>query len=313
MAEEEPSPEEVLSWTRSLSNWGRWGSGDHLGTLNYITADVRRAAGGEIRQGRSISCAWPIDASPRLDGRPNRLMMSTGEACGRSDPPQRVAVASDMLQLQIHSFQITHLDALSHWFLDARMYNDRPAELVTAEDGARELGIETVRDGIVTRGLLLDVAAVREVESLLPGDAVLPDDLERAAARQSTQVRSGDALLLYTGHGRRRRQEAGAPATSAVWPGWHAACLPWIHEREVALLASEASNEVMPNQYALLGRHPIHTVGIAAMGLWLLDYCNMESLAQACRASGQWSFLFAATPLPVQGATGSPLNPVAIL
>lgn len=313
MTDTAPSADDVLGWTTSLSNWGRWGTDDRLGTLNFITDDVRRRAAAGVSRGVTVSCAHEITATPRQDGNPSRLMIATGEALVAPDPQRHAHAATDLLQLQIHGHQVTHLDALSHWFWDASMYNGIPATAVTSDRGATEHGIETIRDGIVTRGVLLDVCAARGVEWLEPGDAVVPADLDAAAERQGIAVASGDAVLLHTGFGRYRESTGTAAAAPTGWPGWDAACLPWLHDKQVALIGSEASNEVMPNAYSALAKHPIHSVGIAAMGLWLLDNCNLTRLADVCAEHGQWSFQFTVAPLAVRGATGSPLNPIALL
>ena len=312
MSDEHPSEDEVLRWTESLSNWGRWGADDRLGTLNFVTTDVRLRAASSVHVGVQVSCAHEITATPRQDGNPSRLMIATGESLSVPHPDRHAGAATDLIQMQIHGYQVTHLDALSHWFWDASMYNNVPATKVTADHGATQLGVETVRRGIVTRGVLLDIAAARGIAWLEPGDAVTPADLEAAQQRQQVEVQSGDAVLLYTGFARFRRAEAPDAAPKA-WPGWSAACLPWLHEREVALIGSETSNEVMPNDYPALGRHPIHSVGIAAMGLWLIDNCNLVELAEACTEHGASAFLLTVAPLGIRGATGSPVNPVALL
>jgi len=305
------SEDTVLSWIHTLSNWGRWGEGDVLGTLNYITPEVRCRAAGAVRTGETVSCARLLEATPRQDAKPTRYMIATGEALAQPDPARHVHAATDAIALQIHGHVTTHLDALSHWIWDARLYNDRPANAITAERGATQLGVEDARDGIVTRGVLLDVAAARDVEALLPGECVHPEDLEAAERRQNVRVESGDAVLLYTGNSAGPDSETGHAATT--WAGWDASCLPWLHQREAAVIGAETSNEVMPNDYGALGRHPIHSVGITAMGLWLIDNCDLSRLAAACAERNQWEFLFAVAPLTIVGATGSPLNPVAVL
>lgn len=309
----DPSEDEVLGWTTSLSNWGRWGADDRLGTLNFITPQVLLRAAEAVRLGLGVSCAHEITATPRQDGNPSRLMIATGESLAAPHPERHAGAATDLIQMQIHGYQVTHLDALSHWFWDASMYNGVPATKVTAERGATELGVETVRAGIVTRGVLLDIAAARGVASLESGEAVTPADLEAAEQRQQVEVQSGDAVLLHTGFGRSRQDAGPAASAPTAWPGWGAACLPWLHEREVSVIGSETSNEVMPNDYPALGRHPIHSVGIAAMGLWLIDNCKLDDLAAACHEHGASTFLLTLAPLGIRGATGSPINPIALL
>ena len=156
-------------------------------------------------------------------------MIATGEGISHARPHRRAAAATDIVQLQIHGHQVTHIDALSHWFWDATMYNDVSAKNVTSDRGAIEHGVEEARGGIVTRGVLLDISAARGVEWLEPGQAVTPGDLSTALDRQSVDVAGGDALLLYTGYSRYRSADPN-DADPPGWPGWSAACLPWFHE-----------------------------------------------------------------------------------
>jgi kynurenine formamidase len=313
MSHQEPDTQQIIEWMSELSNWGRWGSQDVLGTRNYITEEVRRRAVAEVSLGITISCAWEIEATAWPDGMANRYMHASGEGASSVDgAAHRVHVAADVLEVAVHGLQGTHLDGLSHWFWDGQMYNARPAQLVTVTDGATEFGMETVPDGIVTRGVLLDVAASRGVKELGPGEAVQPEDLEHAEELQNVRVEAGDAVLLYAGYSVPRGRTAEAYAHDST-PGWGSACLPWLHERQVAVIGGEFSNEVKPNKHAVFNDSPIHTVGIVAMGLWLIDGCNLRRLANVCAAESRWTFLFVVASLPVQGSTGSLVNPIAIL
>jgi kynurenine formamidase len=312
MSKQLAAADEVIGWAKSLSNWGRWGNEDTLGTLNFITDDVRQRAAAEVRSGVSISCAWDVPASSRLGGTVNRFMLSSGDALHEADPSQHVHGVAETLQFQFHGFEMTHIDALSHMFWDAKMYNGRSAQNVTTTSGASELGVETIRSGIVTRGVLLDVAAARGVNWLEPGDGAFPEDLEAAEKAQGTRVEPGDALLLSTGFSAYRRQNTDKVGFDVGWPGFQAACLPWLHERQVAVISTDGNNECIPNGYTDVLRHPIHSIGIVAMGLWLVDNANLESLVDTCRAQNRYTFLYVVTPVPIEGATGGPVNPVAI-
>jgi kynurenine formamidase len=306
-----PSEAEVLAYFKALSNWGRWGEQDQLGTLNHITLAHRRRAAALVLAGEAVSCAWEIDVRPQADqvfGPPQRYMLSTGQ--GLTDSP-RWAGASEFVGLVFHGYSVTHLDALSHYFWDRRMYNGVDAAEVTSREGARRHAMSALEAGVVTRGVLLDVAKVRNVRWLEPGEGVFPEDLEAAEEQQGVRVESGDAVLLRTGYGRRKR-EHGPDATAQVGrAGWHVACLPWLHERGVALIGCDTAQDVHPSGYAGL-RSPVHAVGIVAMGLWLLDNCDLEPLAARCGADERYAFLFSLAPLRIAGATGSPVNPLAL-
>jgi kynurenine formamidase len=139
---------------------------------------------------------------------------------------------------------------------------------------------------------------------------VSPSDLEAAEDRQGVRVDEGDVLLLRTGYGRKVRDQGPDEVAKVGRAGWHAACLPWLHERGVAMIACDTAQDAIPSGYPAL-RNPIHAVGIVAMGLWLLDNCDLEGLAQNCDGLGRWEFLFTLAPLRWVGATGSPANPIA--
>jgi kynurenine formamidase len=190
------------------------------------------------------------------------------------------------------------------------MYNGRPAELVTSTFGATHHAITAVKDGIVTRGVLLDIPPVRDAGWLEPGEGVYPDDLEAAEKREGVIVSEGDVLILRTGYGKKVREQGPDDVARGGRAGWHAACLPWLHERGVAAIACDTAQDAIPSGYASF-RNPIHEVGIVAMGLWLIDNCDLEALATACSSTGRWEFLFTLAPLRWVGATGSPANPLA--
>jgi kynurenine formamidase len=170
--------------------------------------------------------------------------------------------------------------------------------------------IELRQDGVVSRGVLLDVARLRGVDWLEPGDGILPGELEAAEAAQGVRVEEGDILLVRTGHLHRRNEEGPRPLAGG-WPGLSAACLPWLRERGVAVLGGDPVSDVVPSGFPSMPQ-PLHQIGIPHMGLWLLDNCNMEELTHACQERGRWEFLFTIAPLRIQYGTGSPVNPIAV-
>ena len=306
-----PAQDDVLGYFRTLSNWGRWGDDDELGTLNHITDDVRLAAARAVRHGRSVSCSWevavPGDMKRSTTACPHAADMPGAEGM----PPafhadRRWGFSSERLSLTFHGNTVTHLDSPCHLFWDGEMYNGRSHTAVDAETGSAWAAVTAAADGIITRGVLLDVAAVRDVPWLEAGQGVFPADLEEAERRQGVRVRPGDAVLLRTGHGRARRG-TGAGFTHA---GWHASCLPWLHDREVALIGADTPQDVQPSGYAEL-LMPVHAVGLVAMGLWLLDNCDLEACAATAAELGQWDFHLAVAPVRFAGTSGSPVNPIA--
>jgi kynurenine formamidase len=315
-----PSEDEVLAYFDALSNWGRWGPDDELGTLNLVSPAKRIAAAALVRTGFSVSCAWDIGGRAPADqplGPPQRFMLATGQGLGdrhRVTSPgrenDRGSGAAEYLGLVYHGHTVTHVDGLSHIFWDGRMYNGRPAELVTSPFGATHHAITALRDGVLTRGVVLDIPRLRGVDWLEPGEAVYPEDLEGAEEQQAVTVDEGDVLLLRTGYGRKVRDAGPDDVAKAGRAGWHAACLPWLHSRGVAMIACDTAQDATPSGYEKI-RSPIHSVGIVAMGLWLIDNCDLEQLTETCDRLGRWEFLFTIAPLRWVGATGSPANPFA--
>ena len=189
------------------------------------------------------------------------------------------------------------------------MDNGKPASLVTVQQKATAGDSDQAQHGVVTREVLLDITHVRGKEWLEAGEGVFPEDLEAAEAAQGVQVEAGDALVLRLGWSKRRQQLGPPPPPGR--PGLHAATLPWLHQRGVAIIVADASHDVDPSGYPTIGL-PIHKVGIVAMGLWLLDAADCEALVDVCRRLRRWEFMFVVAPLRFHHATGSPVNPLAI-
>lgn len=313
MAGSDPSQEEVLSWFERFSNWGRWGEDDSLGTLNLITPAHRTAAAALVTEGITVSCAWEIATTPSIDqrfGPPQRFMVSTGEGVVEGADGPRYAGAAEHIGLVYHGYSVSHLDGLSHYFWDGHMYGGRPAGLVTAGGGAGQLAVTDAATGIVGAGVLLDVAAERGVDWLEPGEGVRPADLEAAEARQGERVGEGDVVLLRTGYGARRHRHGPDDVAAVGRAGWHVSCIPWLRERGVAAIGCDTAQDVHPSGYEAL-RSPVHAVGIVAMGLWLIDNCDLEALHDTCERLSRWRFHLSVAPLRVVGGTGSPVNPLA--
>jgi kynurenine formamidase len=318
---------EVMSYVDRLSNWGRWGADDQLGTLNLITSEHRVAAAKLVTAGRVVSCSRDLGTS---FGDPSSTAqmywVSTGQTAtpvdgvpqtkfGRGD----VISAVEYFGLVYHGPNVTHLDTPAHLFWKGRLYNDRPAGLVTAEFGAVWCSVTQMADGIVSRGVLLDVPRAEGVEALEPGRPVMPEDLTKTAEAQGVEVGAGDVVLLRTGRWHPSAQEG--PSSKAVsddpshWhamSGWHATCMPWLHERDVAMIGSDVPQEVRPPPFPDFAA-PVHIVGLVAMGLPLIDNCDLESLATACAELERWEFQFVVAPLRIVGGSGSPVNPLAML
>jgi kynurenine formamidase len=292
---------DVLDFHRTLSNWGRWGDDDQLGALNLITPQVTAAAAATVGTGRTVSCARPLDTVSSADNPAPVAHHMTGTASE--------GMGADYFAIASHGFATSHIDALCHIFHDGKLYNGYPAEVVTAH-GATKLGIHRLRDGIVTRGVLLDIPALRGVDALEPGEPVLPEDLEAAEEQAGLTVRAGDALLVRTGRWQWRRQH-GAWDAGQLAAGLDASCLPWLRARDIATLGSDGVSDVLPSRVDGVGM-PIHTVVIVAMGVHLLDNLDLDDLGAACREEARWEFLFTVAPLVLRRGTASPVNPIAV-
>ena len=309
-----PSEAQVLEWMTSLSNWGRWGSDDQLGCLNLITPSKRKQAAALVRDGISVSCARPIVTDIAADVRfqVQRYMVDSGE--GReADPPERQLTrrgASEFIGMVFHGRTITHIDAMSHYSWQGKMYNGTPANLVTSREGAQSHSIEPAGDGIVTRGVLLDIPKLRGVDWLDPAEPVMPADLDAAERLHRVRVEEGDILLVRTGNYRKRLDSGPVPNTE---PGvaCHVACVPWFKERGMAMLGTDTPNDVRPSQYATIGT-PLHVLCLVTLGLWLIDNANLEQLAGACWERGRYDFMLTLAPLRLHNVTGSPVNPIAL-
>jgi kynurenine formamidase len=210
--------------------------------------------------------------------------------------------------LVYHGATVTHLDSLCHYSCAGELYNAVSTDRVDFVAGATSHAVTVAADGVLTRGVLLDIPSLLGADWLEPGTAIVPEHLDGAEARQGVSVRAGDALLAYTGYVARKR-EHGPTSMAEGYAGFHASCLPWLHERGVAVLGSDTGNDVVPSGYSF--QLPIHVIGLSRMGLWLLDACDLEALVDACRTRDRFEFMLTLNPLRLEGGTGSPVNPVA--
>lgn len=300
--------DELPAVFEAVSNWGRWGADDERGTVNLITPEVTARAAAEIREGAVVGFG-SIDLSGALasaDPPTRHVMLKHGE-----DAAEGYASATDFVGIDYHGVHTSHFDALCHVFYNGRMYNDRPAGLVRSS-GAEANTIEVFRDGIATRGVLLDIPAVRGAAFVEPLAPVVPAELDAALEAQGTDLREGDALFVYVGRSA-RRAEAGSDFVDGALhvAGLDASCLTWLHERGVAVLGSDGANDALPRQ-AGTERVPVHVGAIVYMGMPLLDNAALDALADACRARSRWDFFTTISPLAIAGGTGSPVNPIAI-
>jgi kynurenine formamidase len=304
-----PTTEELDAMFASLNNWSGWGSDDQRGTLNFLTDEHRVAVARSVTTGETVSLAHDLATEP-LPDHPHPVqhhMLASGDARD-SNGIAGYEAARDHLALDVHGLWTTHVDALSHMFVRGQMYGGRPASEVRS-DGARSNTVLTLADGVVGRGVLLDVPRSLCCDYLDTGQVVTVADLEASEMSQGVRVGRGDILLVAWGREARRRATRGFDGFS----GLHAECLPWLAEREVAVLGSDGISDPMPFVGTPDWPFPIHQIGIVAMGLHLIDNVRLAPLGERCAALGRWEFLFTMSPLRIPKGTGCPVNPVAVL
>ena len=285
-----------------------WGPGDRRGALNYLGPGQIQAAAGEVRLGRTVSLAAPVEHRVTADD-PDPAQHRMVQAPGAGG--DGLEFAADRIAMNIHGDADSHIDALCHVSFDGTLYNGVPATTAVTASGAVELSIATAADGIAGRGVLLDIPRSRGVPWLEPGDHVTLGDITAAERDQGVRIGQGDILLVRVGH-RLRRRERGPWDAAAVRAGLHPSVMPMLAERQIAVLGSDGNNDTAPSAVSGVD-FPVHVLAIAALGVHLIDYLDFSVLAPICAEFRQWSFLCVIAPLRLALATGSPVNPIAIL
>ncbi|MFI6007660.1 cyclase family protein [Streptomyces sp. NPDC051243] len=290
----------------TLRTWGRWTPADR-GAWNRVKAEHVRRAAALVRAGTVVPMALPWNTEPGPDNaRPALHYMSE---LGDIEAPEPTC-HKDFIAVDYHGKGVSHLDALSHIAYQGRLYDGRTAADVVDARGAR-FGSVASLGPLVTRGVLIDMPAVLGVDWLEPGRAVHADEILAAEETLGVTIDEGDAVLLRSGHFRRRR-EVGAWNPDDAAAGCHVDVLPLLAERGIALLGGDGDSDVRPSPVEGVSS-PVHALALTAMGVPLLDNLDLEALAEACAQATRYEFLMTVAPLNVPGGTGSPVNPVAVL
>jgi kynurenine formamidase len=287
------------AWQTELSNWGRWGKDDQLGTLNLITPDKRRAALALVKEGVPVSLSTNGFTEKAVDVPcPVEWAMTSHSETGATD---RVAFPC------IHGAGSTHIDSLAHTFFRNKMWNGYDsAALVTMAKGAEKNSVMPMKTGIVTRAVLYDIARLKGVPYLAPGDRIFPEDMEAWERKAGVRVGPGDALVLRWGrYGRRAKL---GPEDGAA--GFDNSILPWLKQRDVALVVWETAG-YSPQPAGDLFRNAVHNFIQAILGIHVLDRADLEALGEAAASRNRWEFMLTVNPLALPNATGSPVNPIA--
>ncbi|MDQ1465960.1 MAG: hypothetical protein QOH10_375 [Actinomycetota bacterium] len=299
----------------SRHNWGRFGALDQIGTANLLTAERIAAAAALVKTGKRFSLALPIGRPTPGGYRPEPLHfygMAAGDSVLGGGRAAAFPVSDDYVVMALQAS--TQIDGFGHVGGDGTLYNGFWAGLVTASNGARRLGIHRLANGIVGRAVLLDVARHLGVDHLEPGFPIGPDELDGAAAAQDVSVGPGDIVLVHTGHiaWKTRLAPTDPLARSRHEPGISIRAIPWLHDLDVAMIATDtAACQVVPPE----GGDEFLTWHVAALrdlGLLVGELFDLEELAADCATDGISEGFFVAAPMPVVGASGSPLNPIVI-
>ncbi len=282
-------------------NRGRWGLDDQLGTLNLITDVARARAAAEVRTGRSVSLAQPIE--PALlgsgpDAPVSQPVSPVQQVLTYTGSPAIAAV--DVMTVANHHRGSTHIDALVHVPHNGQVYPGKPLSESLTPGGITHASTTAFAAGILTRGVLLDLAPDGP---LAPRYAITARDLEAAEQRQDVRLEAGDALVVRSGW-------TGGPQPGKAMPGISLDAVRWMHQRGAALFAGDAGDAHPPLDLAC--PLPLHEVALPLMGMPLIDVAELEELATVCAGLNRWSFLLTVAPPRIHGLTGVPVNPTAI-
>ena len=304
-------PEAFHELARKVSNWGRWGDDDEIGTLNLITDDVVRRGVAAVRSARRVPLSFPYTAegpqTGTIPGRINPLRTMVAVHDPQLGDPQGFCSNDDIVTMGLQAS--THWDSLAHVSYDGRMWNGTPPSAVDFA-GAHRCGIDKV-GALVGRGVLLDVARSKGLDRLEPGYGVTGDDLDAAAEFGTVRVEPGDVVLIRTG----QSQFFHAGDMSGYiypTPGPVMGTVTWFREHDVAAVATDTLPfEAFPGDpaEALLA---VHLLDIVDIGLTQGQNFDLEGLSAACADDGRYEFLLTATPLPFRRGCGGPCAPVAI-
>ena len=283
---------------QQVKNWGRWGADDQLGTVNLITDAKRKQAITLARQGLTVSLVHnPLLDKAEDNALPFEHTMNTG-------------FTTDTYRVSYHGYSHSHLDALCHILYKNQTYNGYAREVVNTAKGCTRLGIDNLKQGVITRGVLIDIPRLKGVAYLEPGTPIYQEDVEAWEKMARVKISTGDAILLRTGRWA-RRAAVGPWAVGRSAAGFHASIAPWIKARGVAIVGSDAASEVTPTMVEGVNL-PVHTLLITAMGINILDNQDLERLAETAAKLKRWEFMITINPMPITGGTGSPLNTLAV-
>lgn len=290
--------EEFDQLFQQVKNWGRWGADDQRGAANLITEAKRKQAVALAKGGITVSLAHsPLKEVAADNPNPFNHTMNRG-------------LTTDTYSVSYHGYAHSHIDALCHFLYKDQTYNGYRREDVLTDKGCAKLGIDNLRNGIVTRGILIDMPRLRNVPYLEPGTPVYVEDLEAWEKAAKVRIGPGDAIFLRTGRWA-RREKVGPWSVSRNAAGYHASIAPWLKERGVSFIGSDAAQDVVPALVEGINL-PVHVIAIAGLGIGIFDNQDLEAVAETAAKLKRWEFLLTVAPMPVAGGTGFPANALAV-
>jgi len=301
------TPADYLRWRNEMKNWGRWGTDDVRGASNLITPAKIQSAARLVKTGQMVSLAHPVPQKAEAD-------VPAASVFKRTTNIVSDTITVDNYQVSYHGLAVAHMDAFCHFVFDGKMYNGHPvAGNVTTESGCAKGDVMSWRDGVVTRAVLYDIPQLKGVQWIEPGTPITRADLEAWEKKSGVKAGAGDVLLLYIG--RWKRRAAQGPWTGTV-AGYYADTIPLIKQRDVAFLGHDFNIDWAPRPGWGAAENipgmPIHQAMLNWLGVGIVENLDLERAVETARRLNRYEFMLTFAPLPVEGGTGSPLNPLAV-
>ena len=298
--------------TACTHDHSRWGAADQIGAANLLTPEKRLAALRSVTQGRIFDVSHEIAMNaPYMMPNQTPYLMSLWTNWRDSMRRRRKMGATNEVGVNIERMEMTahvgtHIDALGHFSIGDRLYNNVSAEDEVTDWGLNRLGIEHAPP-MVTRGVLLDVAGLDGGAHLLPGRVITPEDLQRAVAAAKVTIEAGDIVMIRTGWGQlfgidNARYVAGEP-------GIDVPAARWLSEQGgVAVGSDNMAVEVLPNPNKAISM-PVHQHLLVEAGVYIIENLALEEIAR--EKLSNFCFILLATKY--KGATGCPVRPIAMI
>jgi kynurenine formamidase len=290
-------------WREEFRTWGRWGQGDNKGASNLITPEKVRSATALVQNGITVSLAPPVPQVAAADVPESGLFYRTTNRITDRN-------TADTYQVSYHGLTVAHMDTWCHFFENGQMYNGIPVQgNLSSEEGCRQGSVMNWKDGVTTRAVLYDIAQLKGVDWVEPGEPITREDLEAWEEMSGVRAGPGDVVLLYTGRWK-RRVEVG-PWRDLV-AGYYADTIPWMYERMPAFLGHDFNIDWSPRPGWEGVGNPIHNAALIWMGIGIVECLDLEQAVTTARELDRYEFLITFAPLPVEGGSGSPVNPLAV-